>query len=47
MLNLPFGQIGKVIKEPRLMIKDTQKKTVVDSEISKLKEAWQKPLALG
>lgn len=47
MLNLPFGQIGKVIKEPRLVIKDMQKKTVIDSEISRLKEAWQKPLAMG
>ncbi len=44
MLNLPFGQIGKVTAEPRLVIRDAKKKAVIDSDIRELKEAWQKPL---
>jgi phosphoribosylformylglycinamidine synthase len=43
MLNLPFGQIGKVKKEKTLTIKDANGKTVIDTGIDVLKQAWQKP----
>ena len=42
MLNLPFGQIGTVTEAPRLVIKDEDGRSVVDSEIDVLKKAWQK-----
>jgi len=45
MLNLPFGQIGKVTEEKRLIIKAQNGKTVIKSGIDSLKQAWQKPLA--
>ena len=45
MLNLPFGQIGKVTRGPRLVIKDAKQRTVIDSSIDALRDAWQKPLA--
>jgi phosphoribosylformylglycinamidine synthase len=44
MLNLPFGQIGKVTHEKKLVIKDEDGKTVIESDIDSLKQAWQKPL---
>ncbi len=44
MLNLPFGQIGKVTQEKKLIIKDEDGKTVIDSDIDSLKQAWQEPL---
>jgi len=44
MLNLPFGQIGKVTREKTLVIKTEEGKAVVDIDIDKLKQAWQKPL---
>lgn len=42
MLNLPFGQIGKVTEEKKLTIKSKDNKTVIDADITQLKEAWQK-----
>ena len=44
MLNLPFGQIGKVIKEKTLAIKAESGKTVIKLDLDSLKQAWQKPL---
>jgi len=43
MLNLPFGQIGKVTEEKTLIIKAEDGKTVVESDLDSLKKAWQKP----
>ncbi|MHC4076663.1 MAG: phosphoribosylformylglycinamidine synthase subunit PurL, partial [Planctomycetota bacterium] len=43
MLNLPFGQIGRVKEEKTLTIKDANGKTVIDTGIDVLKQAWQKP----
>ncbi len=43
MLNLPFGQIGKVTEEKTLMIKAEDGKAVIESDINSLKQAWQKP----
>ena len=42
MLNLPFGQIGKVTEEKKLVIKAEDGKTIVESDIDSLKQAWQK-----
>jgi phosphoribosylformylglycinamidine synthase len=42
MLNLPFGQIGKVTEEKTLIIKTEDGKTVIESDIDSLKQAWQK-----
>jgi phosphoribosylformylglycinamidine synthase II len=47
MLNLPFGQIGKIIEEKKLLIKDENEKTVIEVDIDSLKRSWQKPLNLG
>ncbi|MBN1125292.1 MAG: phosphoribosylformylglycinamidine synthase subunit PurL [Sedimentisphaerales bacterium] len=47
MLNLPFGQIGEVVKEPRLTIRDRNQEIVVDAELQQLKTVWQEPLWLG
>jgi len=44
MLNLPFGQIGKVTKEKILSIKADDGKKVIDADIDSLKQAWQKTL---
>jgi len=44
MLGAAFGQIGKVIENKNLIIKDSLGKTVVDVAIDNLKNAWQKPL---
>jgi len=44
MLNLPFGQIGKVIQERQLVIKAQNGKTVIKADLDSLKNAWQKPL---
>jgi phosphoribosylformylglycinamidine synthase subunit PurSL len=44
MLNLPFGQIGTVTAEPRLVIRDEQGHDVVNADVETLKQAWQKPL---
>ena len=42
MLNLPFGQVGKVGAEPRLVIEAEDGRNVVDAEIDILKQAWQR-----
>jgi len=42
MLNLPFGQIGKVTEEKTLLIKGQDGKAVIKADLSSLKEAWQK-----
>jgi phosphoribosylformylglycinamidine synthase II len=44
MLNLPFGQIGKVTEEKTLIIKSEDGKKVIEADIDSLKQAWQKPL---
>lgn len=43
MLNLPFGQIGKVTEEKMLVIKAEDGKKVIESDVDSLKQAWQKP----
>jgi phosphoribosylformylglycinamidine synthase len=43
MLNLPFGQIGKVTEEKTLIIKAENGKAVIESDLDLLKQAWQKP----
>jgi phosphoribosylformylglycinamidine synthase len=45
MLNLPFGQVGEVTGDKKLVIRDAKGHAVVDAEISKLKDAWKSPLA--
>jgi phosphoribosylformylglycinamidine synthase len=42
MLNLPFGQIGMVTEEPKLVIRSEQGTNIVDADLSILKEAWQR-----
>src|SRR4030042_1172672 len=42
MLNLPFGQIGKVTEEKKLIIKAQDGETVIETDIETLKQAWQK-----
>ena len=44
MLNLPFGQIGKVAENKTLIIKAETGKTVIKADIDSLKRAWQKTL---
>jgi len=41
MLNLPFGQIGKVTEQKALIIKEEDGKTVIEANIDSLKQAWQ------
>jgi phosphoribosylformylglycinamidine synthase len=45
MLNLPFGQIGKVIQEKTLIVKAEDGNIIIESDIDSLKQAWQQPLA--
>jgi len=45
MLNIPFGQLGEVIEDRKLLIHDVQQKTVIDADLETLKQAWQKPFA--
>jgi phosphoribosylformylglycinamidine synthase len=42
MLNLPFGQIGKVTEDKRLIIKAENGNIIIESDIDSLKQAWQK-----
>jgi phosphoribosylformylglycinamidine synthase len=42
MLNLPFGQIGKVVEGKTLLIKGEDGKAVIKANLDSLKEAWQK-----
>jgi len=44
MVNVPFGQIGKVTDSSRLVIKDGNGKCVIDADIDELKRSWQEPL---
>jgi phosphoribosylformylglycinamidine synthase len=44
MLGVPFGRIGKVTEEKKLVIKDNLGRTVLNIDIDRLKNAWQKPL---
>jgi phosphoribosylformylglycinamidine synthase len=44
MLNLPFGQIGKITTENTLTIKAEDGKKVIEQDLDLLKKAWQKPL---
>mgnify|MGYP001043210609 CR=1 FL=1 len=44
MLNLPFGQLGKVTQEETLIIKGQDGKTVIELDLDSLKRAWQEPL---
>lgn len=47
MLNLPFGQIGKVTEEKTLVIKAQNGKTVIKLDLDSLKNAWQKTFNWG
>jgi phosphoribosylformylglycinamidine synthase len=42
MLNLPFGQLGKVKTEPRLVIRSEEGRKVIDADLDILRQAWQK-----
>ena len=44
MLGVPFGRIGKVTEEKKLVVKDSLGRTVLDIDIERLKDTWQKPL---
>ena len=41
-LNLPFGQIGKVMKQKTLLIKDANGAAVIDIDLDLLKQAWKR-----
>ncbi len=41
-LNLPFGQLGKVTQEKKLIIKAQDGQTVIEQDLASLKKAWQK-----
>jgi phosphoribosylformylglycinamidine (FGAM) synthase-like enzyme len=43
MLNVPFGHIGNVIDDVRLVIKTKTTKNAIDIDLDTLKTAWQKP----
>jgi len=43
MLNVPFGQIGRVTEEQKLVVKTEDGGTVIDADIAALKKAWQEP----
>jgi phosphoribosylformylglycinamidine synthase len=43
MLNVPFGQIGKVTDEQKLVVKAEDGGAVIEADIAALKQAWQKP----
>jgi phosphoribosylformylglycinamidine synthase len=44
MLNLPFGQIGRVIEKKTLIIRAENGEKVIEVDIDSLKQAWQRPL---
>jgi len=44
MLNLPFGQIGKVTEEKMLIIKAEDGRVIIELDLDSLKQAWQKTL---
>jgi phosphoribosylformylglycinamidine synthase len=39
-----FARIGTVLESPRFIVKGLQGRTVIDSDIYELKQAWQSPL---
>jgi phosphoribosylformylglycinamidine synthase II len=41
MLNLPFGQLGTVTDESRLVIRSQPGRSLVDADLESLKQAWQ------
>jgi phosphoribosylformylglycinamidine synthase II len=43
MLNLPFGQIGRVTGDGRLVIRAAGGRKVIDADANVLKQTWQKP----
>ena len=43
MLNVPFGQIGTVTQEQTLVVRTEDGATVIEADITALKQAWQKP----
>jgi len=43
MLDVPFGQIGKVTAEQTLVVRAEDGQTVIEADIAALKQAWQKP----
>ncbi|MBN2317248.1 MAG: phosphoribosylformylglycinamidine synthase subunit PurL [Sedimentisphaerales bacterium] len=43
MLNLPFGQVGKVTEDKMLVIRADKGNTVIEADIDSLKKAWQQP----
>jgi phosphoribosylformylglycinamidine synthase II len=43
MLNLPFGQVGKVAEEKMLVIRADNGHVVIKADIDALRSAWQKP----
>lgn len=45
MLNIPFGQVGEVIEDKKLLIRDSKQRTVIEAQLDELKKAWQQPLA--
>ena len=47
MLNVPFGQIGEVAEDSRLVIQDEGQRRVVDMDLAALRDAWKKPLMLS
>ena len=42
MLNLPFGQIGKLTEKKRLLIKDANDRAVIDTDLDSLRQAWKR-----
>jgi phosphoribosylformylglycinamidine synthase len=42
MLNLPFGQIGRVTEKKLLIIKAQNGKTIIELDLDTMKQAWQK-----
>ena len=42
MLNLPFGQIGKVTDNKKLIIKSDKGTELINTDINELKKAWQR-----
>jgi len=45
MLNVPFGQVGQVTDQGRLVIKAEDGRAVIDCGIDELKQAWQRTFA--
>ncbi|HPD48043.1 MAG TPA: phosphoribosylformylglycinamidine synthase subunit PurL [Anaerohalosphaeraceae bacterium] len=47
MLNLPFGQLGTVVEDKRLVIRTGDGSPVISADLEGLREAWRKPLMWG